>query len=259
MNTLTALVSYIQGEAKPSKLEGHATLIRGVDIVARYKQLDDAVLLAYTNKRVEELNVQVQGYAEPKNGDRLFSPTSKHYYTFIEPVPAEFVYELDRPFGEPLTLENDKYKTISTLRELGLSFATVYDHELEEECTVAYWFGHETFRSRLAVLKHEAANANAAIEKSFKQKASQWSVANAGSRLARDRAKAWREFLAVNNNAMCLDFAHALTVHKSQGSTYKYVVADTDNIALAGRFDMAQYLKLLYVAMSRASVAVYTN
>lgn len=48
-----------------------------------------------------------------------------------------------------------------------------------------------------------------------------------------------------------LDYAYAMTVHKSQGSTFGNVFIDMDDI-LSG-FDRIQKLKLLYVALSRTS------
>ena len=259
MDTLQKLVAYIEGREKPQPLEPHASLIRGVDLVETYKQLDDAVMLAFTNERVQELNAEVQGYDEPRQGDILFSPTTKHFYTFVEPLDITQVPSLDRPFGSPLERMKDKYRTLDTLMELDLRCAVVYDHELEEDCILAYEFGHGNWSRMMQQFKKEAAGANKAIVDKYNMQAAAWAAQNRDSSLAKRRARAWRHFLAVNKNAVCLDFAHAMTVHKSQGSTFKYVVADTDNIAISAKFGIEQYLRLLYVTMSRASDRVYTN
>jgi exodeoxyribonuclease-5 len=50
-----------------------------------------------------------------------------------------------------------------------------------------------------------------------------------------------------------IDYAYALTVHKSQGSTYDQVFVDGKNLAKYSSRDRDNYLRLLYVACSRAS------
>ena len=89
--------------------------------------------------------------------------------------------------------------------------------------------------------------------------AAQWAKQNYDSALARKRSAAWRDFLSFNSTALCLDFAHAMTVHKSQGSTFNTVYVDTNDIHSAASFSFEQYLKLMYVALSRASNKVITN
>lgn len=50
-----------------------------------------------------------------------------------------------------------------------------------------------------------------------------------------------------------IDYAYALTIHKSQGSTYTKAFVDGKDIAKYSRRDRDNYLRLLYVACSRAS------
>ena len=54
-------------------------------------------------------------------------------------------------------------------------------------------------------------------------------------------------------------FAHAMTIHKSQGSTYDTVYLDTEDLGMVANMDYIMYLRLLYVAVSRASNKVITN
>ena len=75
---LNALISYLEG-TQPAPLEPVPDyFIRDKDIVAEYCKCEqDKVMLAYTNKRVQELNEQINmlnggdGYVKP--GDRVFS------------------------------------------------------------------------------------------------------------------------------------------------------------------------------------------
>lgn len=257
--TLDKLVNFIEEKEKPEALQANPSFIRGVDIAEEYKTKDDAVVLAFTNKRVEELNQLIEGKEQPVKGDKLFSPTTKHYYEFIEWLEPEEVFELDRPFGEPLQ-RGSKYKTLEHLfSNKDYRYAKLFDVELEEECIVAFIFGHYAYKQYLDKLKAAAVDANSSIEKEFKVKATEWSRNNYDSPKAKNRAKAWRDFLSFNECVICLDFAHAMTVHKSQGSTFKHVLVDTDDIGICAERNFNLYLRLMYVALSRASAKVYTS
>lgn len=252
---LEQLVSFIEG-AKPEPLKG---LIRNRDIVQDYvsTEHEDKVILAYTNKRVEELNESIMGRMEPEPGDKLFSPTTQHHYYFKawEYTPSL----ITMPFGEPLML-GSKFKTLEYLVKQDIVRFAVVEDDNGEEHTFACLFGHYNYKTHLDNFKAEAAESNRAIEGEFRgYKAAGWSKANPQHPLARRRAKAWRDFLSFNDSAICLDFAHAMTVHKSQGSTYADVFLDTDDIYIAANFSFEQYLKLMYVACSRASNKVVTN
>jgi len=258
MKPLRQLVSYIDGVAKPAPLEANAKFHRGCNLVDTYHNLatNDAVLLCYTNKAVEYYNRQIANSSEPYPGDCLFSPTTKQHYTFNAWV--EHPYQIDRAFGEVLCL-NSKYKTLEWLQTMSnIRFASVYNEEGEEQI-FATIFGHYQAKLTREEYSQEAVATNKAIEQEFPQyKASAWSRMNPKHKLARARSKAWRNFLAYDENVVVLDFPFAMTVHKSQGSTYDTVLVDTDDIALIAERDFNLYLKLLYVAISRASNEVYT-
>ena len=258
-DTLGELVAFIEGKKKVGPLYPNTSFIRGVDLVKTYKEVEDPVVLAFTNKRVEELNAAIEGKAEPEEGDKLFSPTTKHYYKFISFIPASEVVCIDRAFGEPLTI-GSKYKTLEHIvLNQDVQFARVHDLELDETKTVAFMFGHFTFKTYLEQLKHDAASTNNAIESKYKIKATEWSKQNRDNVLSRNRARAWRNFLAFNECVICLDFAHAMTVHKSQGSTFNNVLVDTQDIGLCADRNFSLYLRLMYVALSRAANKVYAS
>lgn len=258
-DTLAQLVTFIEETAKPVALQPNKNFIRDIDLVETYKNTDDAVVLAFTNRKVEELNQLIEGKELPVKGDKLFSPTTKHYYTFIEWVEPHAVYQLDRPFGEPVCL-GSKFKTLEYITDKGdYLFAKVHDQETDEDCTVALLFGHNTYKLYLEQLKLAAVQVNKEIETKHSVKAAEWSRSNSESSTARKRAKVWRDFLSFNECVICLDFAHAMTVHKSQGSTFKNVIVDTKDIGICADRNFKLYLRLLYVALSRASGKVYTN
>lgn len=256
LDTLSTLVSFIEG-SKVKALPSSYAFVRGKDLIAEYAACahEDKVLLAYTNRKVQELNFAIAGKEEPDTDDLLFSPTNKQSYKFSDIVPNPCC--LSSPFDPSKLLDlYDKYKTLDQLLDLpGVQFANVYDEDGEER-TFAYVFGHYNYKVIADQLKAAAAASNAAIKQ---PKPAEWCKQNYGHPLERARARAWRRFLAFNEWVLCLDFPHAQTVHKSQGSTYKTVLVDTQDIGLAADMDYSMYLRLLYVAISRASDSVITN
>jgi hypothetical protein len=256
---LTKLIGMIEGdeleplEAVPGYFE------RGINIVEAYEQDPaDKVILAYTNRKVEELNLDLAGKPLPEPGDRLFSPSSNQFYEFAAPVEPEDIAWISIHYSDPLGL-GSKYKTLEYLVSSGLcNFAQVYDEDGEEHI-FAYTFGHYQYKMQREQLERAAVEANQAIEREFQgYKAAAWAKANPKHELARHRAKAWRDCLSFKDCVVCLDFPYAMTVHKSQGSTYEHVYIDTDDLAIAANRDVAMYVKLMYVAISRASKKVIT-
>lgn len=250
------LVSFIEGkDAEP--LPENENFVRGQDIVDAYKAHDDAIILAFTNERVESLNAEIQGRSEPESGDFLFSPTMQKMFTFHGWVDNPT--EVSLPFGEPLVL-GTKYRTLEYLLTMDdIRFADVTTEE-GDQVIMAVQFGHYCHKIRLDDLKHSAAAANRDIEDAYPGfKAAGWAKVHNTHSLARTRAKAWREFLTYDECVVCMDFAHAMTVHKSQGSTFEVVCVDTDDVYKAAHFSFTNYLKLMYVALSRASKKVITN
>lgn len=256
IDTLLAINDYINGE-EPQALLEHETFIRGVDIVELYKQdKGSKVMLAYTNAQVEFLNTSVQGRDMPIVGDELFSPTLRQFYNLIE--VSDKTNGILNIRGGLLEL-NSKYKTLETLHEIeGIKFFTVADEQGNEEPRAAV-FGHSRFLEAQQALANRAVAVNKLITTTYKQDAKDWAKANWNHELARKRARAWASYLAFKDCVICLDFTHAMTVHKSQGSTYENVYLDTEDMSRCAEKDYVMYLKLLYVAISRASHKVFTN
>jgi hypothetical protein len=261
MDTLTALVGMIEGTSDMAPLEAHKTFVRGVDIVehVRSTKVDDYVLLAYTNKRVEELNAAIQGYYEPLVDDKVFSPTTKHNYKFLQWADPKGITYIDTPFNGDVHL-GSKYQTLEYLIKSGhCNFAELEDAD-GNVLVCAVVFGHYQYKLKNDELKAAAAKSNKDIEVANpKYKAAAWAKHNSKTKLARSRAKAWRDFLSFDECVICIDFPHAMTVHKSQGSTHDTVYIDTEDLYQCARTNVQQYLKLMYVAVSRTSNMVYTN
>jgi hypothetical protein len=254
---INQVVSFIEGK-KPEPLTTSEHFVRGIDIKQGYIDCEkDKILLAFTNKHVQKLNAEIQGRVEPEPGDLLFCPTLRETFTYIADVPSYLVHSLTTCTREVLKL-GSKYKTLEFLIGTQYKFCEVEDVEGEIH-VLCYVFGHGDYQAEDKVLKSAAAGSNKAIVDKHKTKASDWAKENSGSSLASARAIAWKRFLAFDQNVVCLDFAHAKTVHKSQGSTYHSVFLDTEDLGIAADFNYTLYLKLMYVGMSRASHYVYTN
>lgn len=257
---LSKLVSYIDG-AKPARLSSvDGFFDRGRDIISEYldDDMDDHVILAYTNQRVQELNQLVADRHWLEAGDRVFSPSTQHHYEFVRWV--DYPTYIDIHFSKDVLQLGSKYKTLEHLMDAQLcKFMEVQDDDGE----VKVWavvFGHYDYKLAKEQLEIEAADSNKKIQdNSDGVSAAQWAKANPKTKTSKDRARAWRNYLSFKDCVICVDFPFAMTVHKSQGSTYEHVFIDTDDIAICGARDMKTYLKLLYVAISRASKRVITS
>lgn len=260
LDTLTTLVRYIEGET-PKPLEPHETFIKDADIEESYKtslaNKENSILLAYTNQKVQELNSVMQGYENPKQHDTLFSPSNRKLYKFLD--YAENPLSIKTFLNRDVEL-NSKYKTLETIKNIeGVRFVNVEDIEAEQVFTQAIVFGHRNYLDLKTQLANKATDLNKRIETKYKVPAVEWSKQNYKNSLARDRARAWREFLSFTECVSCMDFNHAMTIHKSQGSTFDKVILDMQDLYKCANKDYLTYLKLLYVAISRASKIVITN
>lgn len=251
LDTLATLVDYIEETKPPAALKEHEFFVRGKDILTEKGD----IILAYTNKRVQEINELKQGYSLPKPGDKLFSPTTHKEYVFVDSIACPDA--IDTPINGKLEI-GSKYQTLEFLHER-YDFAVLEDED-GNEVVMPYVFGHYNYNVTSAQLKEQAASSNRVIEEKYRgYKAAQWAKANNTHKLARARAKAWREFLSFDDCVCCLDFDHARTVHKAQGSTFNTVLIDTNDLYICAERNFKMYLRLLYVAISRASHMVITN
>lgn len=257
MNTMAHLVRMIEGE-EPAPLERHEAFIEVEDVVEAYKDCDeDKVLLCYTNYKVQENNFELQGRDHPLEGDLLFCNSVNDYYTFIREVPAEEIAYVDTMFGDQLGF-NSKYKTLEFIIASGMcKFYHVSDDEGDEYIFPSV-FGTYNYKDSKNKLAQAATNYNARIQKETGQRPAEWAKINYQHPTARQRAKAWREYLTFKD-LLCFDFTHSMTVHKSQGSTFQHVYIDAQDLYQCATHDFRLYLRLYYVAISRAAKKVITN
>ena len=255
---LNELISFMDGSdiAPLEPVPGYFE--RGLDIVEEYKLgKSDSMMLAYTNKRVEELNAKIAGKLYPDESDTVFSPTTQKLYEFKGRV--ENPQYIDLHYSDPLML-GSKFRTLENLVKSGLCRFAILEDEEGNVWQHAIVFGHYEYKIAKENLEAEAINSNKAIESKYRGfKAAGWAKNNSQTALARTRSKAWRDCLSFKDCVICIDFPYAQTVHKSQGSTYHTVMIDTDDLGICANRNFGMYLKLLYVAISRASHKVITS
>jgi len=257
MDPLCQLVDFINGKA-PVPLIENKRFVRRVDLIEEYSNCsEDKVLLAYTNQRVESLNADIKGYSTPENGDEVYSPTLRTHYEFEGFLDKHNIDYIDRHFNDALGF-GSKFKTLEHLVTIHDQFCMVTNEEGENEI-YAIEFGHYQYKLRIDELAMAAAQSNKAIEDMHHMSGATYAKANKNDPMSRARAKAWRDYLTYKDCVVCMDFPFAMTVHKSQGSTYNTVFLDTDDLGICADRDFKTYLKLFYVGMSRASNMVYTN
>lgn len=259
---LTQLVSFIEKRKQPEPLVESSSFIRNCpDLIDAYQDCTaNKIYLAYTNQRVQEVNFAVQGRTEPEIGDMLFSPMLNKQMEVLEFLMPEEVIAFDQ-IGQDKLEWNTKYNTLENLIKSGLVSHWIRFID-EEEIIYDYpvIFGTANYKRLLNTYGKDAAQANAKIQRELNvDKATEWAKKNWQHPLARERAKAWSSYLTVNRNIVCFDFNHAMTVHKSQGSTFETVFLDTQDLSLCANRDYDLYLKLMYVGLSRASNTVVTN
>lgn len=258
-NTIIQLNDMINEDIDIGPLKRHSAFIETKELLPLYiKDTSSKVLLAYTNKRVQELNFAIEQREEPRAGDALFCPTNNQCYTFVQKVDKASVAYIDRLWDSPLMF-NSKYKTLEFLLELNIcDFYMVKDLE-GEPFVYPVVFGTYNFKGVKDKFGLDATAINNEIKTKHKADAGKWAAANYSTPLARKRSLAWRKYLTLKDTVLCFDFAHAKTVHKSQGSTYETVYLDAQDLYQCASRDLKLYLRLFYVAVSRASKCVYTN
>ena len=249
---LTQLISYIEKTAEPFALLGNSSFIRDCDLVSQYREITgDNKILCYTNKAVQQWNIHLQGRDYLYISDIVMSPTTREEYCYRDRVKRSDIAVLDLPRERQLPL-GTKFKTLEFL----LTMKNIEFGQFDDKI-FAYVFGHYNYKVMRELLSTQALQSNRNIEREIGLPAKNWAKNNNKHPLARKRAKAWREFLSFEDSVICIDFNHAMTIHKSQGSTYDNILLDNKDLDRCT--DTDTMFRLWYVALSRAKYKVYVN
>lgn len=201
-------------------------------------------ILCYTNLKVQEWNKEVRRkvigekvrIVEP--GDMLMAYNTIQSYT-VNFTDEEYIYNS----SDYKVLDVQEIETHDTIE--------VYPTEIEDE-------QGNIFLQNFVVLTEE----NKARFTTVIGERAKFAM---GRKDKKDRAKAWRDYYDFKNQFMLLekvgdvnkdfDYGYAITVHKSQGSTYDNVFVDEKDIN--SNWNAAERNKLKYVAFSRPTSGVY--
>lgn len=210
---------------------------RVIETLAAVNGTDDLKYLAYTNREVDTINklVRERIYGSPKKieeGETLVfnAPFGDKYFTNEEVLvkrsaiqEKEFLYMVERLFGSA----DDVYEKV-TLKYYSINYTTNVIPGTNEEVII----------DDIIVIHEDSEEDYKAVVKQMKD-------------LAKAGIIAWVEYYGFIEQFADMKYNHAITVHKSQGSTYKKAIVNVRNINI--NQIPVEKQRLLYTAVTRAS------
>lgn len=203
-----------------------------IETLAHVNGTDDLKYLAWTNQDVDSINKAVR--------ERIYTNPAK-----IE-IGESLVFDI--PYGDHFT--NDEI-TVETL-------------EVKENLFEAYnvpnpAYNMDTMKDEPEKLisrerlKYYVINGNVKVihedsEAIFKEILKQFRI------LCKSQQISWKKFYEFKETFAAVKYNHALTIHKSQGSSYKQVIININNCMW--NKNIKEREKLLYTAVTRASELV---
>jgi hypothetical protein len=206
---------------------------RIVEKLAEVNGSDDLKYLAWTNKEVDNINflVRKEIYSEPQkielNEGLIFNaPFGGVFYTNEEIKVQTLSVKTVR-----LKYPNSRYPTSS---EPATKIIDIKYYEVNKDISVT----NCTFSKGVPIIHEDSEKDFKALKTLLKSKAKD------GKILFRDMYKFIELFAEVKYN-------HAITVHKSQGSTYRDVIVNIRNIKM--NRNREERKRMFYTAITRAS------
>ena len=212
-----------------------------IETLARINGTDELKYLAYTNAEVDKINNKVREriYGQPNKIEvdetLVFnSPYKEDYYTnqemlvkSIRIIEKPFTYLSNKDGIDEPDCHNSKYAT-----EI-LKCYSINPSYIEESV-----FSKGGWTDNIIVIHEDS-------EKSFENLV----------KLLKNKAKVreidWKNYYEFVEQFADLTYNHAITVHKSQGSTYKQVIVNIKNLSINQNYK--EHKRLLYTAVTRAS------
>jgi exodeoxyribonuclease-5 len=214
-----------------------------IEELARVNGTDELKYLAWTNKEVDTMNFLVRRaiYGNPKKievGETLVfnAPYKELYFTNEEmKVKEAIVREKDFQFVSNKMGEinpgigDDPYFGTIKLKYYSVNPGKTGEFDL---------FTEQNIVDRIIVIHEDS-------EKDYKKIV----------KLLKDKAKIadidWKDYYQFVEQFADLKYNHAITVHKSQGSTYKQAIVNVKNLNM--NRNKIEKNRLLYTAITRAS------
>lgn len=207
-----------------------------IHTLAAVNGTDDLKYLAWTNKEVDLMNflVRRQIYGNPKKievGETLvFNGPYKELYFTNEEIKVESAVVREKEFQFVINkmgkvnpgLGEDPYFGKVKLKYYSINF-TKEDDNIIDKIIIVHEDSEKKYNDTVKLLKSRAKIADVD----------------------------WKDFYQFVEQFADLKYNHAITVHKSQGSTYKQAIVNVRNLKL-NRNDIEKK-RLLYTAVTRAS------
>lgn len=211
-----------------------------IETLAHVNGTDDLKYLAYTNAEVDKINKKVREriYGQPKKIEEretlVFNAPYKENYFTNQELLVNSVRVIEKQFGylsnKDGFVNSEHNPMYGTITFKCYSINPVYIEESE--------FSHGGWKDDIIVIHEESEKDYNDLVKVLKQKAK---IAEIG----------WRDFYEFVEQFADLTYNHAITVHKSQGSTYKQAIVNIKNINI--NQNEKEKRRLLYTAVTRAS------
>ena len=198
--------------------------------------------LSFTNARAQELNLLVREELYGADAARFLRDER---LIVNSPVlnRGEIVFGADTPV-----------RVIREPREGEVNGIFGYQLALESSSEIAEVFVADDFTQVKPVLQNlaeEGRELEIALKSAKRREASPAEI----SAVDKERREAWVRFYRFKESIADVRAPYALTVHKSQGSTYDEVFVDLNTFRFAREASMVA--RLLYVAITRARYKVY--
>jgi len=225
---------------------------------------DTDKILAYTNKKVSELNIIVSEHLglplDTFNLDEELQLGST-YCKFDSIGHTDFNDNLFPSLLKGSNLVEDFEKKLKQVNTNIEKFRT--DLSMYKKCVIN--FNDEFYNIYYDDNYHET-DKNLKLDVEFIQnklinhhnldksiKLAKWCKENRNEKFVSDRGRAWGKYLGFKNHVFRLDRKFASTVHKVQGSEFSNVFLAHDDIKTSVRNgNYTQFATLMYVALSRA-------
>jgi superfamily I DNA/RNA helicase len=193
--------------------------------------------LCWRNVVVDQINQRVRVWIYGGLPPKPYMPNER----ILIRSPA---YKID---GKTALLSTNEEVKVLTIEPATLShrFRQIRPKLAEWTATIPCWI--------LRVLKDdgqeviiETTRDNVSLQRALNKAASEAGI-------ARER---WREFWALKRRMVWIQNIYALTVHSSQGSTFKTCFVNVEDIQRRAADNLLECKQLLYVAMTRATHSV---
>ena len=207
-----------------------------IETLAAVNGTDELKYLAWTNKEVDAINKSVRARIYGANPRKVEleetlvfdTPYKEEYYTNQE-VKVESIEVLEKEFNYPSGKTRGAFEKMTTFNPIKFKYYSV-NSRISPETGV---------KEENIVIIHEDSQAD--FDKLLKNLRTMCGA----------KVIDWVDYYKFKESFADMKYNHAITVHKSQGSTYKQAIVNIKNIGM--NRNKTERNRLLYTAVTRAS------